>query len=128
MSLSSEEKLWRLQKALDVGGPTHTISDLIGLLHAGKARLHENEDGVIITEFHEFPLHKACHLWLIAGRLDACLALEPAVDAWALENNCTIETACGRPGWGKVAAPTGWRKWWPNFVKPLPGSEFGHGR
>lgn len=119
--LSSEEKLRRLQKALEYGGPTHSISDLIGLLHAGKAQLWERGDGCIVTEIHEFPLLKAIHFWLISGTIKDCLALEHDINPWAIEQGCTIATACGRKGWGRVSAPTGWREWYPNFWKPLVG-------
>lgn len=119
--LSSEEKLRRLQKALEYGGSTHSISDLIGLLHAGDAQLWERGDGCIITEIHTFPLKKYIHFWLISGSLSDCLALEHDVLPWSIEHGCTVATGVGRPGWGRAAAKTGWRPWRPTFFKPLVG-------
>lgn len=119
--LSNAEKLARLQKALDCGGPTHTISDVVALIKANKAQWWERGDGCIVTEVHDHPLRRSVHFWLISGVLKDCLALEHDITGWALENGCTVATACGRPGWGRVAAPTGWRPWWPNFWRPLTG-------
>jgi hypothetical protein len=118
--MTGEQKLARLQRALDYAG-THRISDVVELLEAHKAQLWERGDGTIITELHEYPLRKAVHYWTISGVLKDCLALEDEINAWALEKGCTIATAAGRRGWGRVAAPTGWRVAYPNFYKPLVG-------
>lgn len=127
MSLSGGEKAHRLQQALEYAGPTHRLDDVVTLLRSGEAQLFENDGGVIVAEIHKFPLQKAVHFWLIAGELRDCLALEHEVLPWGIERGCTIATACGRRGWGRVAAPTGWRPWLPNFIKPLTG-DLGHGR
>jgi hypothetical protein len=115
------EKTARLAKALEYGGPTHRISDVVELLKTGKAQLWERGDGCIITEIHDFPLFKAAHYWLIFGELKDCLSLEHEINPWAVEQGCTMLTACGRKGWGRVAAPTGWKPWLPSFHKPLAG-------
>jgi hypothetical protein len=117
--MTGAEKTERLVKALEYGGPTHRVSDVIELLHARKAQLWERGDGCIITEIHDFPLFKAVHYWLIFGGLKDCLSLEHEINPWAIEQGCSIATACGRKGWGRVAAPTGWRPFLPNFVKEL---------
>jgi hypothetical protein len=119
--MNREEKLARLQKALDYAGPTHRISDVVKLLESHHAQLWEEGDGSIITEVHKFPLFSAVHYWLISGELKQCLALEPRINAWAIEHGCNIATACGRKGWGRVAAPTGWRPALPTFTKQLVG-------
>ena len=119
MSLSSEEKRARFERALAYGGNTHSVEDVAALVKAGKAQFWDNGDGFIVTEIHNFPKMKAVHYWLIAGELRPCLALEHDINPWAVEQGCTLATACGRKGWGRVAAPTGWREWHPNFVKTL---------
>lgn len=117
--MTGSEKIRRMQIALEYGGNTHSVSDIIELLHAGKAKLWENGDGCIVTEFHDFPQFRAMHYWLIFGELKHCLALEHEINPFAIENGCKIATACGRKGWGRVAAPTGWQPWHPNFYKAL---------
>jgi hypothetical protein len=113
--MTSAEKIRRWQIALEYGGNSHSIGDMLELLHAGRAKLFENENGVIIAEMHSFPQFKAVHLWQIFGELKHCLALEHEVLPWGIEQGASIATAVGRPGWGRVAAPTGW-KVTPNMV------------
>jgi hypothetical protein len=121
--MTDAEKAHRLSKALEVGGGTHTIADVADIVRAGKAKLFENDGGVIVAEINSFPQLKTVSFWLIAGELRACLALEHEVLPWGIENGATVATACGRRGWGRVAAPTGWRPWLPNFYKPLVGED-----
>lgn len=129
MSLSAEEKRARLEKALLYGGATHTVEDVVQLIRDGKAQFWPRDgsgDGFIVTELHTFPRLKVVHFWLLAGVLRDVLALEAEIVEWALTEGCTVATACGRPGWGRVAAKTGWRPWWPNFWKPLvEGIDYG---
>lgn len=120
--LSDTEKRERLQRALDYAGNTHTIEDVVDMVRTGRAQFWTNGDGSIVTEITQFPRLRAVHYWLISGRLHDCLALEDDINAWALEQGCGIATAMGRRGWGRVAAPTGWREWYPNFIKILSGS------
>jgi hypothetical protein len=119
MSLTGAEKAARLQLALDYGGATHRLTDVVDMLQDGRARLFENDGGVIIAELERFPLLNAVRFWLIAGELQACLALQDEVIAWGRTEGCSIATATGRRGWGRVAAPTGWREWHRNFIRRL---------
>ncbi len=121
MSLSSEEKLKRLEKALEYGGNTHTVSDVVELIRAEKAQFWSWKDGNIITELHNFPRMKAVHFWLLSGDLKDCLALEEDVLSWAHQQKCTMATACGRRGWERAAASAGWKPQPQmfNFYKPL---------
>jgi hypothetical protein len=120
--LSDSEKRRRLERALEFGGSTHTVGDVVELIEAGKAQLWNYGDGTIVTELHCYPRRKDVHFWTISGALRDCLALEHEILPWAIEQGCAVATACGRKGWGRVAAPTGWRQWHPNFYKPLIGS------
>jgi hypothetical protein len=119
VSLSDAEKRARLQRALDYGGNTHEIHHVVERCHDGRAQFWSNGDGTIITELEEYPLYKVVRYWLIAGELRHCLALEHVVNPWAIEAGCTRAVAAGRPGWGRVAASTGWRQHMPTFYKPL---------
>jgi hypothetical protein len=106
--MTGSEKIRRMQIALEYGGNAFSVSDIIELLHAGKAKLVENDDGCMILELHKFPQFTAVHLWLLFGTIPAVLALEDEAIAWGLENGASVATAVGRPGWGKVSAPRGW--------------------
>lgn len=89
MSLSGAEKRARLEKALEYGGGTHTVEDVVDLLRADpneeRIKLFEFRDGVIVAEVNEYPRLKAIHFWLLAGSLRDVLALEHEVIPWGLE-------------------------------------------
>ena len=55
MSLSNEEKRRRFEKALACGGNTHDVDDVVALVKEGKAQYWERDDGMIVTEIHDFP-------------------------------------------------------------------------
>jgi hypothetical protein len=121
--MTGSEKARRLERALNYAGDTHSLADVVGLIREGRAQLFENEGGVIVSEVHRFPRFSAIHFWLIAGEKQACLALEHEVLPFGIEHGCTMATATGRSGWGRIAAPTGWRPQ-PHsfcFYKPLVG-------
>jgi hypothetical protein len=120
--LSDTEKRARLERALEYGGGTHSVADVVQLIRDGKAQFWSYGDGCIVTEIHDFPRLKAVHYWCIFGTLPDCLAIEHDINPWAVEQGCTVATAAGRKGWGRVAAPTGWRPHMPTFYKPLVGS------
>jgi hypothetical protein len=123
MSLSGGEKARRLQLALEYGGhATHRLDDVVRMLKAGEAQLWEQDDGCIITEIEQYPLLKTVRFWLIFGELKQCLALEDQINEWAIGEGCSVAVASGRKGWGRAAAPTGWRPYLPSFYKPLRGS------
>jgi hypothetical protein len=127
--LSSEEKRSRLEKALALGGDTHTLADVVQLIRDGKAQYWEHGDGTVITELHDFPCRKAVHYWLVSGRLRDCLALEHDVNPWAIEQGCTVATAVGRRGWLGPLGKTGWRAAPTlNLWKPLTLEGESHGR
>ena len=127
MPLTEQERMERFQLALNHGGPSHRISDVRNLIDQGKAQWWSNGDGMIVTTIDDHPLFRSVHFWLIAGVKSACLALEHEILPWAIEEaGCTVATATGRRGWGRVAAPTGWRPHGCTFYKPLVGSDLWH--
>jgi len=107
--LSAEEKRSRLQKALDYGGNTHTLQDVIDLVRKGDAQFWENGDGTIVTEIHSYPRLKAISFWLMSGTIPDCMALEDDILAWARTEGCTMAISTGRKGWLYHARKTGWR-------------------
>jgi hypothetical protein len=108
--MNAEEKLRRLQKALDLAGPTHRIPDVVERVRDARAQFWEHGDGCVVTELHSYPLSKAVHYWLVSGVLRDCLELQNQIDPWAIEQGCTMATACGRRAWGRALAPHGWHE------------------
>ena len=124
MSLSSEEKRARFERALAYGGNTHTVEDVAALVKAGKAQFWDNGGGFIVTEINEYPRLKAVNYWIVSGEMKDCLALQRDIDAWAIEQGCGVAMGCGRRGWARAA---GWKMWHPNLWKPLIGDGNGYG-
>jgi hypothetical protein len=117
--VTGAEKAHRLQQALESGGPTHRLDDVVALIKDGRAKLWERGDGVVVTEINHFPLCRAVNYWLAAGTLRDCLSLQAEIDPWAIENGCTVATLSGRRGWGRAAGADGWRVHMTSFCKPL---------
>ena len=124
--MTQEERIARLERALMWTGPTHTVADVMQLVGEHKAKFYTNGDGMIVAEMLQFPRLRAVNFWLIAGELKACLALEDEILEEARGNGCDVAIATGRKGWGRVAAPTGWRPHAYTFWKPLGDKPLWH--
>jgi hypothetical protein len=118
--MTDEERRARFEAALHYGGDTHGVDDVLDMVREGTAQFWSNGDGCIVTEILKFPRFDAVNYWLISGELRACLALEEQITAFAIERGAKVAMATGRRGWGRVAAPTGWRPHMHTFWKPLP--------
>ena len=119
--MTGDQMRQRMQRALDCGGNTHALEDVVGLIRAGHAQFWEAPDGAAVTEIIEYPRAKILRYWLLAGRLDDVLSLEPTIERWAVEQGCGTAIACGRRGWAPIVEARGWRPWLPQWVKPLAG-------
>ena len=117
--MTDELKLQRLHEALAQAGHTHTVADVADAVKRGAMRWWDNGDGNIVTEITEYPQLKAINYFLVFGELKHCLALEHEINPYAIEQGCSIATACGRPGWLRAAAPTGWKLHGFAYVKAL---------
>jgi len=120
--VTAEEKRARFERALAQGGSTHTIADVMDRVREQRAVCWTNGDSVVITEVIVSPQVRACNYWIIAGRLNECAELQPAIDAWAISEGCSVATATGRMGWLRLSqAPigAGWRPAGVKFVRDL---------
>jgi len=119
MSLTAEEKLRRLERAIAFGGNTHTVAHVVQAVRESRAQWWDNGEGFIVTELEHYPLLRACRYWLIAGELKACLSLDEQISQWAISEGCRVATATGRKGWGRAGAPYGWKPHSQTFFKDL---------
>jgi hypothetical protein len=125
MALSGEEKLARFEKALAYAGNTHTVADVMDKVRANRAQCWNNGDSLVVTEVLVYPRRRACNYWIVSGDLHECAELQPAIDAWAVEEGCDVAVATGRMGWLRLTrTPLGaaWRRRGVQFVKDLQGS------
>jgi len=97
-----------LVEALERGGGTHTVEDVLAQVQSGEAQAWENDGGLIVTEIHDTPRMRVLHFWLATGELDAVIRLSHEAMRWGAGLGCKQATLAGRRGWEKVLAPEGW--------------------
>lgn len=98
-----------VMKALERAGRTHSIQDVAQMILSGRAQFFGNEHGACITEFVTYPRRRVLNVWLAVGELEACLALQPEMEAFALANGATALSAVGRKGWERTLEKHGWK-------------------
>lgn len=97
-----------LVEALERGGSTHTVEDVLRQVEAGEAKLWVRGAALIVTEIHQTPQVKVLHFWLATGSLDEVVALSREVLEWGRAQGCEQATLAGRRGWERVLASEGW--------------------
>lgn len=120
--LTDAQKRQRFERALALGGNTHTVEDVVEKVRDGRAQYWQHGDGTVVTEINGFPRMKACNYWLVSGVLSDCAALQGDIDAWALDHGCSIATAMGRIGWlrlSKLPIGADWHLRGVAFWRPL---------
>lgn len=115
--MTDDEKVRRFEKVLALAGNTHTAADVLDRVREGRAQCWNNGDSITITEILVYPRLKACNYWISSGNLHECLALQPTINAWAIEQGCSIATLTGRMGWLRVAKLPIGDGWQPQGVK-----------
>lgn len=98
----------QVMHALERAGHTHSLQDVANMITRGAAQLFGDERGACITEFVSYPRRKVLNIWLAIGELDACLALQPEMEKFALANGATALSATGRKGWERTLEKHGW--------------------
>lgn len=100
-----------LERALLHGGGTHRLADLVALLNAGRAQYWERGQGAVITELRDHPQYRELNVWLVAGDLGDCVALQPEIEEWARQHAARRVVGVGRDGWDRIACERmGFRK------------------
>jgi hypothetical protein len=120
--MTDSERRVRFEKALHRAGDTHTVGDVLDKVEAGRAQFWNYGDGNVVTEVLTYPRLKAVNYWIVSGALPDCAALQPDIDAWALEQGCAVATAVGRMGWLRLSQTPFGAAWKPRgvaFVKSL---------
>lgn len=118
MSRDEEFFVPKFQRALAVAGGTHDfVRDVVPMLLDGRAQWWRQDDGAIITELLRFPNFNVINFWLVAGKLEDTLALQPEIERWARMQGCARAIGIGRPGWLRVLQKYGYRPWGTAFAK-----------
>lgn len=108
-----------LLKALRRAGDCYTVGDVADGILAGRFQYWMAEGGGIVTEIVTYPRKRVVNFFLVFGDLDACLGLQPEIEAFARQHGCSAAVATGREGWRKVLPAHGWREAWVLMAKEL---------
>jgi hypothetical protein len=117
-------------KALKVGGDTHTVADVREGLLDGRFQIWRDPDdtAVVITEIHSYPRCKKLHVFIIAGAFDAIMRLQPQIIAFAKEQGCNGMTTTARRGFLKRLSRFGWKPSFITFTHDFEGQNVEQGR
>ena len=100
----------KIEKALRLGGGTHTYQDIVDAELAGRMQWWSGINAVLVTEVHEAPQRKTLHFFLGAGDLEEIKLLLPIPMEWGRRQGCTHASFIGRPGWARTfLAGEGWK-------------------
>jgi hypothetical protein len=101
-----------VQKALDRVGE-YTIDDVLQRIGDGRAFPFFKNDSVVITELYPYLRHSELSCWIVAGDLEDCFSVLPAVERFGRELGAKYLRGSGRPGWERILKQRGdgwWRK------------------
>ena len=113
--------LTRLEKALRLGGETHTVGDIYLGLNEGRYQGWFSNEAGVVTEILVSPRKKWLNCFLAFGKLEEVMDLQPQIMAFAKENGCSFMTMNGRWGWQKVLPKYGWTHKTVSMALPLDG-------
>ena len=108
-----------LLKALKRAGATHDVQHIADMILRGVLQFFGDERGACITEVIQYPRRKVLNVFLTFGELNACLALQPEMESFALAQGCTALVATGREGWLPALEKQGFRRFGFVYAKEL---------
>lgn len=106
----------RLDKMLEASGGLYIFEDIVELIHTGQMQSFADGDNWVVTQVNKFPRKTVLDIVLVIGDMEAVLAMEDRLVAYAAEVGAEIIVATGRLGWSKVH-PTNWKPVSVNFVR-----------
>lgn len=90
-----------IREALQSGGNTHGIEDVLAMVASGECQLWPAPRGAIVTTVLRHPLKTELFMWLAGGEMDQLRAMYRDIEAWGREQGCTVATLAGRRGWAR---------------------------
>lgn len=106
--IPTDEMIRRFNKALEVAGGYHTISDVQERCVDGRCQSFQHEDGVIVTELLEYPNTRVMNVVLAAGDMNDVLTAQQEMIKFAKQHGCDKIIMRGRKGWRRVLKHHGW--------------------
>jgi hypothetical protein len=112
----------RLREALDFGGNTHTVDDVIAAVNKGEMQAFYNDDALILTEIAVTPRKKYLNMFVACGEINSIMSLQPKVEAFAIDQGCEYMVSLSRKGFRSVLPQHGWREKYVVFQHDLKGA------
>lgn len=97
-----------LEKALKLGGDTHTVRDVVEMILDNRAQIWIVGNALIVTEVLQFPRKRVLRFWLATGNGEDCIAVSRRVLEWGKEQGCDLAMITGRRGWVRALRDEGW--------------------
>lgn len=99
----------RLERALRVGGGTHTPADISAEVAAGRMQAWVRNDSLVVTEIVHYPRVAVANIVIAVGALEDVMALQPDIEEFARQQGCNALRMVGRKGWAAVLPKHGWK-------------------
>ncbi len=100
----------RLNRALKVGGNTHTVADLAQFAQQGRLQAFQNGETCVLTEIIAYPQFRVLNIFMVIGTMDEAFAMLPRVIEHAKSMGCVKIVASGRPGWEPFVKKIGFKR------------------
>jgi hypothetical protein len=86
-------------KALKLGGNTHTREDIAEGIKSGRFQYWGDDECCVVTEIIQYPRKRVLHLFIAAGNLNRLFDVYlPKVKSFAIDNGCSSLTSVSRKG------------------------------
>ncbi len=123
MTVKSHHSLAELfNKALAIGGNTHTVDDIIDGVNKGRFQFWGDDECCVVTEMIQYPRKRVLHLFVAAGDLNRLLEMYlPKVKEFAREHGCASITSVSRKGFLKRFPAYGFKPKCVTFELPIEG-------
>jgi hypothetical protein len=97
-------------KALKIGGNTHTREDIAEGIKLGRFQYWGDDECCVVTEIVAYPRCQKLHLFIAAGNLQRLFDVYlPKVKAFAREHGCVSLTSVSRKGFLKRFPAVGFK-------------------
>lgn len=114
------------EKALEIGGGTHTIDDIENGVAAGFLQFWHADDCCAVTEIIAYPRAKKLHVFIAAGKFESiCSKLLPQARQFAIDNGCVAMTTIGRKGFMRRIPEYGFKPKFVAYEYDLKGNDDG---
>lgn len=112
-----------MEKALRLGGDTHSVADVIAALNEGRMQAFWSDNATVITQIVQHPRKRELNVFLAFGDLDEVMAMQPRVSEFGRKHGCDFMVMSGRFGWQKVLPNHGWRRVGVTYALPLESKD-----